>query len=76
MAMWPVLAGTGKTADLVLACFGWFSSHSVKVTWNSQTSVYNLSHIKVLILFPICRHGSYPKLLNLELNLEVTIGLQ
>jgi len=24
MVIWPVLAGSGKTADLVLACFGWF----------------------------------------------------
>jgi len=29
MVIWAVLAGSGKTADLVLACFGWFSSHMV-----------------------------------------------
>jgi len=32
MVIWPVLAGSGKTADLVLACFGWFRSHRVKIT--------------------------------------------
>jgi len=32
IVIWPVLAGLGKTADLVLACFGQFRSHQV----NSQ----------------------------------------
>jgi len=31
VVIWPVLAGTGKTADLVLACFGRFRSQRVKM---------------------------------------------
>jgi len=30
MVIWPVLASSGKTADLVLACFGRFRSQRVK----------------------------------------------
>jgi len=30
MVIQPVLAGSGKTADLALACFGWFRSQTVK----------------------------------------------
>jgi len=30
MVTWPVFAGSLKTADLVLACFGWFRSQRVK----------------------------------------------
>jgi len=31
MVIWPVLAGSGKTADLVLACFGRIRSQMVNV---------------------------------------------
>jgi len=30
MVIWPVLVSSGKTADLVLACFGRFRSERVK----------------------------------------------
>jgi len=41
MVIWPVLTGTGKTADLVLACFGWFRSQRVKLLLpaNDDTSI-------------------------------------
>jgi len=29
MVIWPGLAGSGTTADFVLACFGWFRSQRV-----------------------------------------------
>jgi len=37
MVIWPVLAGSGKTADLVLACFGWFRNHrgNVALIWHN-----------------------------------------
>jgi len=32
MVIWPVLVSSGKTADLVLACFGGFMSQMVNKT--------------------------------------------
>jgi len=45
MVIWPVLAGSGKTADLVLACFGRFSSHRFKwrmgIEWRNAKKSWN-----------------------------------
>jgi len=32
MVIWPVLPSSRKTADLVLACFGWFRSQRVNAS--------------------------------------------
>jgi len=36
MVIWPVIAGSGKTADLLLACFGRFRSQRVKAPLTHQ----------------------------------------